>query len=207
MITFQTDGGSITNTEQLILAGLLCSEEKVRQDFSKAFLNIAQDLNTQECNPLNFLLSLQARNFASISNRPSRQFFELFNELIDLKATRDSLAGDGAANSAAIYDPEDLLNQIIDKIKAQKKLQGAEQVEQETEEDEVKALELANEQERLLVGLITLTGKIIAKADKAVSDRIIQEKDLIGQIFKEFLFASYYQAQAESAKSDSIVLY
>ena len=53
-------------------------------------------------------------------------------------------------------------------------------------------MELANEQERLLVGLITLTGKIIAKADKAVSDRIIQEKDLIGQIFKEFLFASYY---------------
>lgn len=71
----------------------------------------------------------------------------------------------------------------------------------------MKALELANEQERLLVGLITLTGKIIAKADKAVSDRIIQEKDLIGQIFKEFLFASYYQAQAESAKSDSIVIY
>ena len=89
-------------------------------------MRIAQNLNTQECNPLNFLLSLQARNFASISNRPSRQFFELFNELIDLKATRDSLAGDGVANSAAIYDPEDLLNQIIDKIKAQKKIQGAE---------------------------------------------------------------------------------
>ena len=62
-------------------------------------------------------------------------------------------------------------------------------------EDEVKALELAAEQERLLVGLISLTGKIIAKADKAVSDRIIEEKDLIGQIFREFLFASYYQAQ------------
>ena len=53
-------------------------------------------------------------------------------------------------------------------------------------------MEIAAEQERLLVGLITLTGKIIAKADKAVSDRIIQEKDLIGQIFKEFLFASYF---------------
>ena len=77
---------------------------------------------------------------------------------------------------------------------------------EETEEDEVKALELAAEQERLLVGLISLTGKIIAKADKAVSDRIIQEKDLIGQIFKEFLFASYYQAQMENANSDAIVL-
>lgn len=41
-------------------------------------------------------------------------------------------------------------------------------------------MEIAAEQERLLVGLITLTGKIIAKADKTVSDRIIQEKDLIG---------------------------
>jgi len=166
-------------------------------------------LNSQDCNPLHFVLGLQARNFASISNKPSRQFFELFNELIDLKAHRDTLAGEAAADSSAIYDPEDLLNQIIDKIKAQQKLKqeaSAQQVE-ETEEDEVKALELAAEQERLLVGLITLTGKIIAKADKAVSDRIIQEKDLIGQIFKEFLFASYYQAQMENANSDAIVIY
>ena len=68
------------------------------------------------------------------------------------------------------------------------------------------ALELAAEQERLLCGLVTLTGKIIAKADKSVSDRIIQEKDLIGQIFKEFLFASYFTAQKESSGSDSIVI-
>ena len=53
-------------------------------------------------------------------------------------------------------------------------------------------MEHAAEQERLIVGLVTLTGKIIAKADKSVSDRIIQDKDLIGQIFREFLFASYY---------------
>ena len=74
------------------------------------------------------------------------------------------------------------------------------------EGDEVKASELAAEQERLLVGLITLTGKIIAKADAAVSDRIIQEKDLIGQIFREFLFASYYQAQTESANAGAVVI-
>ena len=29
---------------------------------------------------------------------------------------------------------------------------------------------------------------------------------MIGQIFKEFLFASYYQAQMENANSDAIVL-
>ncbi len=73
-------------------------------------------------------------------------------------------------------------------------------------DDEIKALELAAEQERLIVGLVTLTGKIIAKADKAVSDRIIQEKDLIGQIFREFLFASYYQATANNTDSDKMVI-
>jgi len=67
-------------------------------------------------------------------------------------------------------------------------------------------MERAAEQERLLVGLVTLTGKIIAMADKTVSDRIIQEKDLIGQIFKEFLFASFFQAQQEGSGSDLIVI-
>ena len=101
-----------------MLAGLLCPEEKVRQDFSNGFKALAQNLSTQESSPLNFLLSLQARNFSSISNRPSRQFFDLFNDLIDLKAEREEIAGEAAANAAAIYDPEDLLSQIIDKIKA-----------------------------------------------------------------------------------------
>lgn len=118
------------------------------------------------------------------------------------------MLGDAADDSSAIYNPEDLLNQIIDKIKAQQKLKqdAAANENDDQEQDEIKALELAAEQERLLVGLITLTGKIIAKADKAVSDRIIQEKDLIGQIFKEFLFASYYQAQADN-EGDAIVLH
>ena len=53
-----------------------------------------------------------------------------------------------------------------------------------------------------MTGLISLTGKIITKADKVVSDRIIQEKDLIGQIFREFLFASFYEAQADSMNND-----
>ena len=183
--SYQNAGSAISNSEQLVLAGLLCSEEKVRHDFARSLESLAVNLNSQESNPLHFLLGVQARNFGSISNRPSRQFFELFNALIDLKAMRDDLAGEAAADSSAIYNPEDLLSQIIDKIKAQQKIKqeaGSEQVE-ETEEDEVKALELAAEQERLLVGLITLTGKIIAKADKSVSDRIIQDKDLIGQIF------------------------
>ncbi len=51
-----------------------------------------------------------------------------------------------------------------------------------------------------------MTGKIIAKADKAVSDKIISEKDLIGQIFREFLFASYYQSLEDQSNSGPIVI-
>ena len=152
-------------------------------------------------------MGILARNFTSISNRPSRQFFELFNKLIDLKAHRDDLLGDAADDSSAIYNPEELLNQIIDKIKAQQRLkQEAASNDAADDGDELQAIEVAKEQEKLLCGLITLTGKIIAKADAAVSDRIIQEKDLIGQIFKEFLFASYYQAQAEGSHGEAIII-
>jgi len=45
-----------------------------------------------------------------------------------------------------------------------------------------------------MIGLIQLTRKIIAKADSAVIDRVIVQQDLISQIFKEFLFASYFAA-------------
>ena len=205
---FKTTTSSVNTAESLVLAGLLCSEEKVRIDFERSLSVLAIYLNRNENNALYFILGVLGRNFASISNKPSRQFFEVFNKLIDQKALRDDLMGEAADNSNSIYNPEDLLNQIIDKIKAQQKLQKATEADAEGDEeaDEVKAMELANEQERLLVGLITLTGKIITKADKTVSDRIIQEKDLIGQIFKEFLFASYFQAQEENADNSSIVI-
>ena len=68
------------------------------------------------------MLGVLARNFANISNKPSRQFFDLFNTLIDLKAIRDDVYGDAAPDSSAIYNPEDLLNQTIDKIKQQQKI-------------------------------------------------------------------------------------
>ena len=190
--SFRGAAGSVADTEGLILEGLLCSEEKVRIDTETTFGLLAVNLNSNDENALYMLLGILARNFANISNRPSRQFFELFNRLIDLKARRDDFLGQAADDSSEIYNPEDLLNQIIDKIKTQQKLQKEAGDGAAEGEDEVKALEEAAEQERLLVGLISLTGKIIAKADKAVSDRIITEKDLIGQIFREFLFASYF---------------
>jgi len=57
---------------------------------------------------LNFLMGILARNFGSISNKPSRQFFDLLNKLIDLKAKHDALSGSGAADD--VYNPEELLN-------------------------------------------------------------------------------------------------
>ena len=63
--------------------------------------------------------------------------------------------------------------------------------------DEVAASERATMKERTLVGLITLTSNIIQSADQEICDRIIQEKNLINLIFKDFLFMSYYQAQED----------
>lgn len=39
-----------------------------------------------------------------------------------------------------------------------------------------------------------MTGKIISKVDKELSEKIVREKDLIQEIFKEFLFASVFAA-------------
>ena len=50
---------------------------------------MATSLQQGEQNALHFLLGMLARNFAKVSNKPSRQYFELFNRLIDLKARRD----------------------------------------------------------------------------------------------------------------------
>ena len=56
--------------------------------------------------------------------------------MIDLKAFRDELMGLTNSDQSAIYDPEEVLNQIIDKIKAQQKMKK-EAVDDG--EDEVKA--------------------------------------------------------------------
>ena len=110
---FQNAGSDVSNAEQLVLAGLLCAEEKVRSDFGRTLTILSIYLNRGEQNALNFLLGTLARNLAAIESRPSRQFFDLLNGLIDKKAAA------AADDSGAIYDPEALLNQMIDKILAQ----------------------------------------------------------------------------------------
>lgn len=195
----------VRNAEEIVLTGLLNAEQKVRIDFETSLDALASGMSHKQ-NALHFLLGIVARNFSTISNKPSQQFFKLFNRLIDLKSSRDDLLGESTEDSSAIYNPEELLNQTIDKIKQQQRDKIQQAAQDDHDVDEVKAMELAADQERLLVGLITLTGKIIAKADKAVSDRIIQEKDLIAQIFRDFLFASYYQAREMSSMNEAVVL-
>jgi hypothetical protein len=46
--------------------------------------------------------------------------------------------------------------------------------------------------EKFRIGLIQLLCKIITKVEAQVSEKIVQEKDLIKEIFREFLFASFY---------------
>ena len=68
------------------------------------------------------------------------------------------------------------------------------QIEDNKDLDEEKLEEIAAENEQTMTGLIQLTRKIITLADTEVTDRVIVQQDLISQIFKEFLFASYFAA-------------
>lgn len=77
----------------------------------------------------------------------------------------------------------------------------------ETEEDDIFAKEKAEISEKFRIGLINLMCKIITKVEASVSIKIVQEKDLIQEIFREFLFASFYeQDQPASDKHSHIKL-
>ena len=131
-----------------------------------------------------------------ITDKPARQFFELLNTLIDLNAELDAEA---AAEVAKVYNPEQLLSQIIDKIRsiqeasrlAKIPLADGEEA-QRSEVDELKMAESAQENEKMLIGLIKLTGKILQNVAAEASARIVEEKQLIKEIFQEFLFSSFY---------------
>ena len=83
---FTMEAAKVASAEQLVLTGLLNQEEKVRQDCKSSFDVLARSLNSADASALNFLMGILANNFGSISNKPSIQFFELLNKLIDLKA-------------------------------------------------------------------------------------------------------------------------
>lgn len=70
---------------------------------------------------------------------------------------------------------------IIDRIKDYNKLAQS-TATSGTQED----------QEGIYVGLVQLTGKIIDNFDIKMSERLVESKNLINEIFTNFLFASIF---------------
>ena len=72
-IGFQsTKSQTVRNIEEVIVAGLLCPEEKVRADFGSSLNVLSTNLREADTNALPFFLQIVARNFNNIGNRPSR---------------------------------------------------------------------------------------------------------------------------------------
>ncbi len=174
---------------------LFCKEEKIRQDFKTALSVLGRHDEA-----LSFLIKILSANFSQISDYPCVQFFELYNELIDLFYVKQSL---GKYEESQIFDPEVLLSFIIDKIRSLKQTSGA----TEEEEDDIFAKEKLELNEKFRIGLIQLLCKIITKVEAHISEKIVKEKDLIKEIFREFLFASFYgHSFQEGSKGPQIKL-
>jgi len=76
----------IKNTSELILSGLLYSQEdKIREDFKATLsaLCLGFKAQSESQSPIEFILPLMSHNFDKISEYPCKQYFALFNELID----------------------------------------------------------------------------------------------------------------------------
>lgn len=61
------------------------------------------------------------------------------------------------------------------------------------EDEESTANQEVSEQENIYIGLIQLTGKIIDNFDISFSEKIVESKNLIDEIFVQFLFASVFK--------------
>ena len=49
----------------------------------------------------------------------------------------------------------------------------------------------------MMIGLMNMTQKIMSKVYQTLSEKIVKEKDLINEIFKEFLFKSVFSSNKE----------
>lgn len=100
----------IKTANDFILHGVLfCSEEKIRENFKVFLLHLSIEIS----DAMSLSLTLLSANFSLISDFPCRQFFDLFNELIDEFFKKKS--------SSNVFEPETLLSKIIDKIRADQK--------------------------------------------------------------------------------------
>ena len=116
---FQTYKGdnAIKTADEFLMHGILyCKEEKIRQDFKTALSALGKQKAA-----LSFMIKILSANFNKISDFPCVQFFELYNEMIDLFYTKQALSAEAGEK---IFDPEALLSFIIDKMRADKQNSG-----------------------------------------------------------------------------------
>lgn len=71
---------TVKSAQDLILKGVLfCPEEKIRENFKLFLFHLSKEIPEA----MKLCLTLLSQNFSLISSYPCRQFFDLFNELID----------------------------------------------------------------------------------------------------------------------------
>ena len=144
-----TSEGEIKNAQDLVLYGVLFSqEEKIREDFRTAFSVVSR--NHKEGGCLSFLIKILSENFSKISDFPCVQFFELYNELIDLFYARQAFTQTDEKNQN-VFNPETVLSFIIDKIRSEKNSYND---AKDNDEDDIFAKEKADQNEKFRIGLI-----------------------------------------------------
>ena len=55
------------------------------------------------------------------------------------------------------------------------------------------------------MGLVQLTKKIIEHVDAGISEKVIADKDLVNEIFREFLFCSILNSEQSSHQADNML--
>lgn len=89
-VSFQNYKGDndIKDSSDFLMHGVLyCKEEKIRQDFKTALAVVGRYSDA-----LSFMIKILSAHFSQISDFPCVQFFELYNELIDLFYAKQALS-------------------------------------------------------------------------------------------------------------------
>lgn len=125
-------------------------------------------------------MKLLSANFTKASDFESKQYFDLFIELLDEQYE---------SQSSSDFNPNDLLSSIIEKIKA------------------INSGEDKNSSETMYTGMIKLMTKIIANFDISICEEIVKEKGLIEEIFVNLIFSSVFvEGENKGIKSPSYAL-
>ena len=160
------------DAETLLVQGLYTYKNlRVREEFSNTILAICQQLTKNSTKPpLNFELDLLINNLPKedqyYATRECKQFFELFIKVLDLYFEKGTVEG---------FDMFGLMRAIIERLKNHK-----------STEKKSSILE-----DMALIGYINLVERIIwhlAKVDRKRTVQILEETDLVHEVFYECLF-------------------